>query len=238
MTEDGHRISERFELNDEFAYVLANRHNIAGALERWGADCAISFPWRGQIPMWQGLVAEVMLQRTRAAQVAPTFCRFRRAYPTPSKFAKATEEELTELIAPLGLKWRARLLHQLAKSIDAADGDIPIDRDSLEAMPGVGPYAAAATLSLHAGRRAVIIDSNVVRVLCRLVGVGFDGETRRKRWLLEFAESMTPQRTHRNFNYAILDLASKICQPRKPLCEMCPILPWCRTGQDRSTTNG
>ena len=179
-----------------------------------------------------------MLQRTRADQVVPTFNRFRDRYPSPAALALASEEEFAGLVAPLGLRWRGRLLQQLAEEIVRLDGALPLDQTALEALPGVGPYAAAATLSLHANRRAVPIDSNIVRVLCRLVGATYDGETRRKRWLRELADALTPPRAHRDYNYAVLDLAALVCLPRNPKCDECPMLRWCATGRDRNGANG
>lgn len=218
--------------------VVEHRSTINRALARWGRRNWRDYPWREKLPLWQALVAEVMLQRTRADQVAPTFHRFREQYPSPAALCRANVEELTRLIEPLGLRWRGRILYQLAHEIARLDGELPLDQKALEALPGVGPYAAAATLSLHANRRAVLIDSNTVRVLCRLIGAEYDGETRRKRWLHELAEVMTPPRAHRSYNYAVLDLAALVCRPRAPKCAECPIRAWCRTGLERTPGDG
>ena len=218
--------------------VLEHRSAIARALTRWGRRNAQAYPWREQVPLWQGLIAEVMLQRTHAEQVVPTFSQFQERYPSPAALARASDEELAELMKPLGLRWRDHLLHRLAQEMARLDGALPLDQPALEALPGVGPYSAAATLSLHANRRAVLIDSNFVRVLCRLVGAAYDGETRRKRWLLELAETLTPARAHRDYNYAVLDLAALVCLPRAPKCDECPILRWCATGLDRTGSDG
>ena len=212
--------------------VLTNRSEITRALSRWGRQNARPFPWRQEIPLWQALVAEVMLLRTRAPQVESTFIRFQELYPSPSAFGSASADDLAELTTSLGLRWRGRLLFRLAQDIAARDGFIPLDQQSLETLPGVGPYTAAATLSLHANQRAVIVDSNVVRILSRLVGVAFDGETRRKRWFREFAEELTPPRSHRDYNYALLDLAAILCLPTRPACGQCPIQNWCQTGSN------
>ena len=212
---------------------LEQRSSVTRALTRWGRRKARAFPWREQIPLWQALVAEMMLQRTRAQQVAPIFNQFRERYPSPAALAKASEDDLTELMRPLGLRWRVRLLHKLAQEIARLDGSLPLDQTALEALPGVGPYSAAATLSLHANRRAVLVDSNVVRVLSRLVGAPYDGETRRTRWFRELAETFTPPRAHRAYNYALLDLAALVCVARDPKCHECPILRWCATGSGR-----
>ncbi len=218
--------------------VVAHRSAIARQLRRWGRRNVRTYPWRGQVPLWQALIAEVMLQRTHAQQVVPTFDQFRQRYRSPAALAEASDEELAELMKPLGLRWRARLLHGLAQEIARLDGVLPLDQPSLEALPGVGPYSAAATLSLHANRRAVLIDSNIVRVLSRLVGVAYGGETRRKRWFRELAEALTPPRAHRAYNYAVLDLAALVCLPRRPKCNECPVVRWCQTGLDRTGGDG
>ena len=219
-------------------HLVEHRSEVTRALTRWGRKNARSYPWREELPLWQALIAEVMLQRTRAEQVVPTFNLFRSRYPSPTALAQASKAELVRLAEPLGLRWRGRLLHKLAKEVARLDGVLPLDQPTLEALPGVGPYAAAATLSLHANRRAVLIDSNTVRVLCRLVGSTYDGETRRKRWLRELAESVTPPRAHRAYNYALLDLAALVCLPRTPQCKVCPIKAWCVTGQKQAGVNG
>ena len=210
--------------------VLVNRPRITRALLRWGRRNARAYPWREELPLWQALIAEVMLQRTRADQVVPTFNEFRVRFPSPSALARASNKELSMLVKPLGLRWRARLLYRLTQRIAQMDGSLPLDQQALEALPGVGPYAAGALLSLHANRRAVLIDSNFVRVLCRMVGVAYDGETRRKRWIRDLSEAFTPPRAHRAYNYAVLDLAALVCRPRTPDCRQCPVLRWCATG--------
>ncbi len=203
---------------------------IRRALVRWGDAHFQTYPWRRELPLWQGLVAEVLLQRTRAAQVAPVFDELIRRYPSAQRFAMASERDIQELITSLGLRWRAPLLHRLASSIGVRKGHLPRTQVELEALPGVGPYAAGAALSLHGNTRALIIDSNVVRVLSRLVGAPYDGETRRKRWLRELSDELTPHDGHRRFNYALLDLAMLLCSPRSPRCNACPLRAMCVTG--------
>lgn len=223
-----------------------NRKNVAVSMpasftqkvQRTGREHWRSFPWRNKLPFWQGLVTEFLLQRTRAQQVAPVFKAFRRRYPNAKAFAAAPEEEIRQLAEPLGLRWRGALLYRLAQEIGARNGRLPRDYQELQRLPGVGPYAAAAALSLHGNTRAVIIDSNIVRLLCRVKGVPYDGETRRKRWLREFAESLTPEKGFREYNYALLDLAMEVCRPRNPACEECPVNSMCRsTGTFRPTSD-
>ena len=211
--------------------------DVRGALLDWGTTHCQSYPWRDDgLPLWQALIAEFLLLRTRADQVTPIFESFRRRYPTARSFGDAPEEHLTEMIASLGLRWRRPLFIRLARAINDCDGDIPATMDELMELPGVGTYVAAATSALHGGHRASIIDSNIVRLLCRLTGQDYDGETRRKRWLLDIADRLTPEIEFRAYGYAALDLSMTVCRPRQPLCPDCPLVEHCATGRDQTTT--
>jgi A/G-specific adenine glycosylase len=210
---------------DEFVNAIQSR------ILRWGRHHYREFAWRRPgIPAWQALVAEFLLLRTRATQAEAAFRRIRRQYPNARALAAASDEELIQLIRPLGLRWREPLFVELARELGRRNGRVPRGADELRELPGVGEYVAAATLALHMNRRAVIIDSNVVRLLCRLVGVQFDGETRRKRWLRDLAARLTPEQDFREFGYAILDLSMTVCAPGTPRCEACPLRDLCATG--------
>ncbi|MEZ5343575.1 MAG: hypothetical protein R2706_19715 [Acidimicrobiales bacterium] len=176
-----------------------------------------------------------MLLRTRATQVVPVFLDFRRRYTSRAAFAGASEDELVDLVAPLGLRWRGRLLHRLAQALETA-GQLPRDVVSLMELPGVGSYAAAAAASMHGDQRAIIIDANVVRLISRLTGREWDGETRRKRWLRELLERLTPKDRFAEFNYALLDLPILVCRPRTPDCAHCPLADLCDQALHSSST--
>lgn len=209
---------------------------VRDALLDWGATHSQSYPWRAEgLPLWQALVAEFLLLRTRADQAAPVFENLQRRYPDARSLGDAPEERLHEMIASLGLRWRWPLFVQLARAIADCDGDIPTTVDELKEFPGVGPYVAAATAALHGGNRASIVDSNIVRLLCRLTGQTYDGETRRKRWLLDLADRLTPEVEFRAYGYAALDLSMTVCRPRSPLCSQCPLVTLCVTGRGQAT---
>jgi len=205
---------------------------IRDALVTWGQENYDAFPWRDPECEWHGLIAEVLLQRTNAEAVVSVFEKFCRQYPTIEEFAKATEEEMAELIRPLGLRKRAALLDDLGEEL-ANWGGIPVDRTELEDLPGVGPYTAGAWLSFHRGETSSIVDSNVVRWLCRITGVEYDRKLRRKDWIHELATKITPIEQTREFNYAVLDFTREICTPKSPSCAECPIGPdLCDYGAD------
>jgi len=170
-------------------------------------------------------VAEVLLQRTRAEQVVPVYLNFIRVFQNPASLAHANIPDIEKVIAPLGLRWRAKFLQKLGKEL-AAEGIVPADLALLRKLPGVGPYAASAYLSLHVGKRVPIVDSNVVRFYGRFFGFQTGPETRRDRQLFELADSLTPQKAFRRFNYAIIDFTRAICRP-KPLHDICPVAKRC-----------
>lgn len=197
----------------------------------WGLSNSPSYPWRRRMPLWQGLVAEVLLQRTRAQQVIPVFQTFLSRYGSAAAFGAASEREILDLVAPLGLKWRGQLLVRLSREVGTRRGRLSRRPQELKLLPGVGDYVASAALSFHAGIRAPIIDSNVVRVLSRLTGTPYDGETRRKSWIKALSERMTPHAGFQRYNYALLDLAMLVCLTTRPRCEECPLRPFCVTGR-------
>ena len=117
----------------------------------------------------------------------------------------------------------------MGKHLTDLGRQVPDNYDELLSLPGVGPYAAGAYLSLHRDIRHIIIDSNVVRLYCRLIGRTYDGETRREEWLRAFAEQVTPSSGFKVYNYAVLDFSRAICT-HKPDCNKCPLTSICATG--------
>jgi A/G-specific adenine glycosylase len=207
-------------------YPPSNREigEVRDLLLEWGQENYNPFPWRNPERDWHGLIAEILLQRTNADSVTPVFERFCQRYPKIEDFAEATEREIEELMRPLGLRKRAALLDSLGDELYRL-GDIPTNREELENLPGVGPYTAGAWLCFHKGDNTSIVDSNVVRWLCRMIGHDYDRNTRRKSWFLELADRITPEDRTRQFNYAVLDFTRKICTPTGPSCTECPIGP-------------
>ena len=188
---------------------------------QWRNDNYYTFPWRETANLWHALVAEVMLQRTRAEQVVPVFCEFCLKYESPSDYV---QEKNCKMFERLGLKWRAHKLNKLAEI--TAEKGIPVEKEELIELPGVGEYIASAFRSLHLGKYDVIIDSNVVRLYGRYYGFQTDGETRRKRWFKELASCITPEKEFRDYNYGLIDFTRTVCKP-KPVCSACPLTEYC-----------
>ena len=192
------------------------------SLIKWGKTNYSFFPWRKTNNKWHALVSEIMLQRTNADQVLPVYIKFCKKYKTPEDLLKNGKKE--NLFKNLGLHWREQQINKLAESLTGID--IPESKDDLLKLPSIGSYITSAYRSLHLGIRDVIVDSNIVRVLGRYFGFETDGETRRKRWLMQLAEKLTPQRRFKEYNYALLDFSRAICTS-KPGCDLCIINDKC-----------
>lgn len=199
---------------------------IRSVLFKWSQDNFDDFPWRSSDNPFHVLIAELMLQRTRAEQVVPVYNKFTARYPSIKDAAETNPDEILELLKPLGLEWRARNIVEVIQTLFTLGGIVPSNYDELKKLSGVGDYIASAFLSMHTGERAIIIDSNVVRIWGRIFGFETDAETRRKKWFKELAEKMTPSSEFRVFNYAVLDFSRKICKA-KPLCMECPLRVLC-----------
>jgi len=211
-------------------FIRDNSRPIALAVLKWGRAHFQDYPWRHTSSPWLGLIAEIMLARTRAGTVVPVWTEFSSRYPTPEDLLNAPVGEPEELIESLGLRWRAPLIRSLAEEL--AGRDIPRVPHELEQLPGVGTYVAAAHASFHGNRRAVIVDANVVRLITRMTGREYGPETRRERWLTELADDMTPVRAFRDYNYGILDLSMTVCT-RNPSCHECPVIKFCSYGSNK-----
>lgn len=206
-------------------YLKAKRLAISRSVLTWGRKNFINYPWRGTDAIWMALVAEIMLQRTRVSVVEPTWKEFIRNYPTLSMAATSDPDEFTRILKPLGLKWRSDNMREVLQRLNACQC-FPRTKKDLMALPGVGEYIASACLSLHQNIRATIVDANVVRWICRMAGQEYHPETRRKRWLIEAAENLTPKLVFKDYNYGLLDLTMTVCTA-KPRCGKCPLSTHC-----------
>lgn len=172
------------------------------------------------------MIAEILLQRTRAGNVVNVYHNFISRFDTIEKFHNASKKEIIEIINPLGLTWRAENLIKLAVYLKKHHGIIPRNIKKLKDVPGVGCYVSSSWLSFHNNQRANLIDANIVRFICRLNNMQFDGETRRKKWLNELIDQLTPLKGFKEFNYSILDFSMLICR-KIPKCQECPIINFC-----------
>ena len=111
----------------------------------------------------------------------------------------------------------------IARTVADYGGVLPETIEKLCEFPGVGIYTASAWLSLHRGKRATLLDSNVSRWLGRMTGRPYTRDPRHVRWIQELVHDLTPKRAFRDYNYAVLDFTMQVCTPRNPQCHRCPL---------------
>ncbi|MBS1993010.1 MAG: hypothetical protein JSS83_20975 [Cyanobacteria bacterium SZAS LIN-3] len=196
-------------------------------LVRWWRRAARQFRWRKTDDVYELLIAELLLRRTNARAVEQVYDAFLDRYPNKILFGNAKSRDLRQLLKPLGLAWRAENIVTLSKHLKQSDCEIPQNLSELESLPGVGPYVARAVLVNAIGLKTVAVDSNVVRVICRYIGLEPTDSLRRQKAFQLFADSLVNQSSPKELNYALLDLASLICRPQNPKCQHCPLLEKC-----------
>jgi A/G-specific adenine glycosylase len=167
-----------------------------------------------------------MLQQTTVRAAAPRWTRFLRAFPSLPRLARAAEDEVLAAWSGLGYYARARNLHAAAREIVRL-GAFPETAPELEALPGFGPYTAAAVASIAFGERVAALDTNAVRVLSRLLGTSPKGAAGR-RLVAEFARRLLPERGAGDHNQAVMELGATVCLPASPQCGSCPLRSRCR----------
>ena len=218
--------------NKKFLQALPSYREInyfRGKLIKWFCGNERSYPWRETSDPFKILIAEIMLRRTKADQVKPVYENLFNKYPDIESLANASENDLSQLLAPLGLKWRNSTFHLIASELkNKYNCRVPDKRESLKELPGVGEYVAGAVLSITYGKKEWIVDSNIVRIFKRYFGIKIIGEGRRKKSIIEIAKVYILCKNPRIANLAILDFAALVCTPRKLLCEECILRKKCK----------
>ena len=166
-------------------------------------------------------LSEIMLQQTTVAAVGPYFARFVDLWPTVEALAAAPREDVLRAWAGLGYYSRARNLHAAAGAV-AARGGFPADEAALRALPGVGPYTAAAVASIAFGLPANVVDGNVERVMARLHAVETPLPDAKAELATLAARYVTADRPG-DWAQALMDLGATVCTPRSPGCGTCPV---------------
>ena len=203
---------------------------VSRALLDWYDGHARVLPWRvapGNEPPdpYRVWLSEVMLQQTTTAAVAPYFARFTERWPTVHALAAALAEDVMAEWAGLGYYSRARNLVACARAV-AGRGGFPDSEDELRKLPGLGAYTAAAVAAIAFGRRAVVVDANVERVVARLFAIDEPLPGARKA-IREAADAITPAERSGDFAQAMMDLGATICTVRNPKCLLCPLSAQC-----------
>jgi len=219
-------------------------------------------PWRSEPSLYKTVVSEFMLQQTQVKTVLPYFARWLDALPDFAALARAPESQVLKLWEGLGYYTRARNLHKLARVLvemgiendsssvpnDAAakrterpvaalrpikESATPKTRDDWLALPGIGPYTAAAITSISFGAQAAVVDGNVVRILARLTAdaTPYRDSTSAAKAYTPLANALLNPAHPGDHNQAMMELGATLCLRRKPLCLTCPVRTLCTSSQ-------
>ncbi len=212
--------------------VEGRETKIAGDLLAHYDVYARRLPWRAlpgsnvtdPYAVW---LSEVMLQQTTVAAVIPYHAKFLARWPTVEALAAAEDADLMAAWAGLGYYARARNLLACARAVVRDHGGrFPDTEEGLRALPGLGAYTAAAVAAIAFGRRAVVVDANVERVVARLFAINTPLPAARPA-IRAAADRITPDVRAGDFAQAMMDLGATICTPRNPACGICPLRDDC-----------
>ncbi|HLM05751.1 MAG TPA: A/G-specific adenine glycosylase [Blastococcus sp.] len=196
----------------------------------WYAGAARDLPWRRPgVDAWAVLVSEVMLQQTPVARVEPVWREWMARWPDPSALAAVAPADVIRAWAKLGYPRRAlRLREAAAAVVERHGGVVPDDVAALEALPGIGTYTARAVVCFGYGRAQPVVDTNVRRVVARLVHGRAEAATARAADLDDIA-ALAPADPARGvrFSVAVMELGALICVAGTPRCGACPVRDRC-----------
>jgi A/G-specific adenine glycosylase len=190
-------------------------HPDAAAILAWYAAVRRDLPWRRTSDPYRILVSEVMLQQTQVARVVPYYEAFLARFPDVAALAQAPAADVLRAWSGLGYNRRALALRAAAQAVKR-DG-WPRDVAGLAALPGVGPYTAAAVAAFAFGAQVAAVDTNVRRVIERL-----DRRRRPAAALARRADALLPPGRAGDWNQALMELGATICAAREPACGACP----------------
>ncbi|PWW21558.1 A/G-specific DNA-adenine glycosylase [Geodermatophilus normandii] len=209
---------------------MSSTAGLGDALVDWYDTAARDLPWRRPgVDPWAVLVSEVMLQQTPVARVEPVWHAWMERWPTPAALAAASPAEVIRAWGKLGYPRRALRLRETAVALtERHGGAVPADVAALEALPGVGTYTARAVACFGHGTPQPVVDTNVRRVVARLVHGRAEAGTARASDLADVA-ALAPADRERacRFSVATMELGALVCVARTPRCAVCPVRDRC-----------
>jgi A/G-specific adenine glycosylase len=192
-----------------------------------------SMPWKGESDPYRIWLSEIILQQTRVEQGLAYYKKFIIGFPTVIDLAKAPEKEVFKYWEGLGYYSRCRNLIATAKIITAEyNGKFPSEYEDILALPGIGPYTAAAIASFAFGLPHAVVDGNVERTLARYFGISAPvGSSAGKKLFNSLAVELLDIKKPAIYNQAIMDFGATICKPQNPVCNSCPQTANCQAFQ-------
>jgi A/G-specific adenine glycosylase len=192
-------------------------------LLKWYKLNGRKFPWRNKtITNYQKVIAEVLLQRTKAETVAKFYPQFIKDFPNWKSLADANVKHIEQYLIPIGLyRQRSVRLKNLAIEMVKRNGRLPKDRKDLESIPFMGQYIANAVELVVFNESSPLVDVNMARVLERFFGPRKMADIRYDPYLQKLSYKLVVHKKAKEINWSVLDFAALICKARKPDCNIC-----------------
>ncbi|MFW6026857.1 MAG: DNA glycosylase [Candidatus Woesearchaeota archaeon] len=199
---------------------------VVKSIITWGEENLDEFLWRNNVTPYESVIAEIMLIRTPPEQVTPVYEEFLKQIPDVYKLSECELDKVKNLIRPLGLTWRAKMLVNLGNYVvNNLNGVFPDNVNDLKNIPGIGSYVAGAVLTFSFRKRAVLVDSNTVRFFKRFSRMDFEREARRSKKIYNTMELLTPVKNKKSvkFNTSFIDFMRNVCKPKikSNVCQEC-----------------
>lgn len=199
---------------------------VQSALLAWWEAGHRDLPWRRTADPYAILISEAMLQQTQVERVTPKYLAFMARFPSFAALAAAAPAEVIRAWAGLGYNRRAVSLHRLARDVvERHGGRLPETVDELLRLPGIGPYTARAVAAIAFGRPVAAVDTNVRRVLTRIVDG--DESDRTPAQVQSLADAALAPERPGDWNQALMELGALVCIAATPRCGACPVERWC-----------
>ncbi|MDA0815569.1 MAG: A/G-specific adenine glycosylase [Chloroflexi bacterium] len=213
---------------DTLPLAPARRRAVQRRLLAWYDEHEQPFPWRTAADPYAALVAAVAAQQTQMSRVLEVYERWMATFPTVAALATADRAEVLRVWGRTGYPRRAVNLQQAARRcLDEHDAQLPRDREALLALPGVGPFTAAIVQTFGFGDDAAAVDTNVVRVLGRLIfGDLQPARETQPAAIVSASEHLLPSGQAARWNPALMDYGAAVCTPR-PRCDECVVASLC-----------
>ncbi len=209
---------------------MCSMFSFRAALLAWFAEHQRPLPWRRDYEPYHVWIAEIMGQQTQLERAAAYLQRWLEQFPDVPTLAAASEQEVFKAWEGLGYYSRARNIRRTAAILmNKHDGRLPDNEAALLALPGIGPYTAAAICSIAFNQPVPLVDANVERVLCRIEDIAEPPkQSATKKRLLQLCAELLPADDVRSFNQALMELGALVCLPRNPACAQCPVRDCCQ----------
>jgi len=208
--------------------------DIGKRLLAWYDQNKRDLPWRKDTTPYGTWVCEIMAQQTRITALLPYYERFLRDFPTVHALHEATEDRVLKAWEGLGYYSRARSLKKAAAIIvEQYNGELPMEKEALLKLPGIGEYTAGAIMSIAFGLPQPAVDGNVLRVFARIENNNVDVMLpEAKKPAEEFVRAVMPAERAGCFTQSLMELGALVCIPKTPRCDECPLKGLCQSERD------